>query len=483
MNVLQVLHKHTLHILLVLGLTLGTVALGTFLAKPTYEASATLLIRVSRENIYVPTLAGANTVIKIDREAQINTEIQILNSRFVAEEVVGSLGPTVIYPDLSRPKTADVEQRAQPTSPESSILQQATERLRHNLTIEAVRLSDVIKVKFKHEDPIMATTVLNTLVNIYLEHHLEVYKTPRSHEFFRDQAQTMKTQLSQAEEDLRTFKTQHHLTSMEEQRHLLLKNEADLLAILDHTQSQAVETENRLQQLRAQISTIPKTLSLSGEVESNLLTINGLRQKLVDLELRERDLRAQYTEQHHSVQNVHQQIRLVRQELSQQEAKRYTKTRTDVNPIYQSLQQASLQNEAELTALRAKKVNLMAQLADYQQKLQAFSQIESAFNTLQQEVAFKRQNYQLYLTKLEESRISDAMDKEKITGVSIIEPARPPVKPVSPNKQLNLTLAALLGSFGGLGLAFFLEYLTVSQRRDETLTPAPPIPALAAMPE
>jgi uncharacterized protein involved in exopolysaccharide biosynthesis len=183
------------------------------------------------------------------------------------------------------------------------------------------------------------------------------------------------------------------------------------------------------------------------------------------------------------VQNVHQQIRLVRQELSQQEAKRYTKTRTDVNPIYQSLQQASLQNEAELTALRAKKVNLMAQLADYQQKLQAFSQIESAFNTLQQEVAFKRQNYQLYLTKLEESRISDAMDKEKITGVSIIEPARPPVKPVSPNKQLNLTLAALLGSFGGLGLAFFLEYLTVSQRRDETLTPAPPIPALAAMPE
>jgi uncharacterized protein involved in exopolysaccharide biosynthesis len=65
----------------------------------------------------------------------------------------------------------------------------------------------------------------------------------------------------------------------------------------------------------------------------------------------------------------------------------------------------------------------------------------------------------------------------------MIEPARPPVTPTSPNKRLNLALAAFLGSFGGLGLAFFLEYLTGSQSREETLVPDSPLPALAAMPE
>jgi uncharacterized protein involved in exopolysaccharide biosynthesis len=483
MNVFQVLYKRKLHILLVFGLTVGTVGLGTLLAKPAYETSAKLLIRVSRENIYVPTLAGSNTVIKIDREAQINTEIQILNSRFVAEAVAVSLGPTVIYPDLNRPTPAGVGEVSHPTSPQPSILQTAAERLQKNLTLEAVRLSDVIKVKFKHEDPKMAATVLNTLVNVYLEHHLEVYKTPHSHEFFRDQVQIMKTKLSQAEEDLRAFKTQHHLTSLDEQRKLLLKNEADILATLGHTQSQEAEVESRLQQLRTQIDTTPKTLGLGGESEHNLMNINSIRQKLSELELHESNLRMQYTEQHPLVQNVRQQIRLVRQDLNQQEAKRYTKVRVEVNPLHQTLQQAYLQSQAELKALRAKKATLTAQLADYQYKLQTFSQLESEFNILQQEVEFKRQNYQLYLTKLEESRISDAMDKEKITGVSMIEPARPPVTPASPNKRLNLAVAAFLGSFGGLGLAFFLEYLTGSQSREETLVPDSPLPALAAMPE
>jgi uncharacterized protein involved in exopolysaccharide biosynthesis len=362
-------------------------------------------------------------------------------------------------------------------------LQIAAERLQKNLTLEAVRLSDVIKVKFTHADPEMAATVLNTLVNVYLEHHLEVYKTPRSHEFFRDQVQIMKTKLSQAEDSLRAFKTQHHLTSLDEQLQLLLKNEADILAILGHTQSQEAEIENRLQQLRTQIDTLPKTLNLGGEVEYNLMDINSIRQKLSELELRESDLRVQYTEQHPLVQNIRQQIRLVRQDLKQQEAKRYTKVRLEVNPLYQTVQQTYLQNQAELKALRAKKATLTAQLAAYQSKLQTFSQLESEFNTLQQEVEFKRQNYQLYLTKLEESRISDAMDKEKITGVSMIEPARPPVTPASPNKRLNLTLAALLGSFGGLGLAFFLEYLAASQSRKELLDPDSPLPILATMAE
>jgi uncharacterized protein involved in exopolysaccharide biosynthesis len=329
----------------------------------------------------------------------------------------------------------------------------------------------------------MAATVLNMLVNVYLEHHLEVYKTPHSHEFFRDQVQIMKTKLYQAEEDLRAFKTQHHLTSLDEQRKLLLKNEADILATLGHTQSQEAEVESRLQQLRTQIDTTPKTLGLGGESEHNLMNINSIRQKLSELELHESNLRMQYTEQHPLVQNIRQQIRLVRQDLNQQEAKRYTKVRVEVNPLHQTLQQAYLQSQAELKALRAKKATLTAQLADYQYKLQTFSQLESEFNILQQEVEFKRQNYQLYLTKLEESRISDAMDKEKITGVSMIEPARPPVTPASPNKRLNLALAAFLGSFGGLGLAFFLEYLTGSQSREETLIPDSPLPALAAMPE
>lgn len=479
----HVIRKRKFHILAVFGLTVGIVALGTFFAKPTYEATAKILIRLSRENIYVPTPGGSNAIVKIDREGQINTEIQILNSRLVAEKVVESLGPLRIYPDLAPAAQPGVGSVSHATDVTPVAVQNAASRLQKHLTIEAVRLSDVIKVKFQHTDPSLAATVLNTLVNVFLEHHLEVYKTPRSHEFFLEQAQMMKDKLSQAEENLRAFKKQHHLTSLEEQRQLLLKNEADILAGLHQTQSQEAETAHRLKQLQAQLAILPKATSLGSESETNLFALNNLKQKLVDLELKERELLAQYTAHHPLVQNIKTQLHIVRQELTAQEATRHHKTRTEVNPVYQTLQQEYFRNEAELQALRARKASQQAQLTSYQQKLQNFSHIESEFNILQEEVKFKRQHHQLYLTQLEESRISDAMDKEKITGVSMIESARAPLEPASPNKRLNLILAVFLGTFGGLGLAFFLEYLEASQPQEASHEPALHVPVLASMSE
>ena len=75
------------------------------------------------------------------------------------------------------------------------------------------------------------------------------------------------------------------------------------------------------------------------------------------------------------------------------------------------------------------------------------------------------------------------MDTEKITSVSLLEPAQKPLKPISPKKLLNLVLGLFLGAFGGLGLAFFLEYLDDSLERVEDVENILQIPVLASIPE
>jgi len=104
------------------------------------------------------------------------------------------------------------------------------------------------------------------------------------------------------------------------------------------------------------------------------------------------------------------------------------------------------------------------------------------FSRLRDEVEVDRENYRLYLTKFEEARISNAMDTEQIANVSIIESARPPLKPTSPKIMLNMVLAAFVGGFGGLGLALLSEYMDDTFDRAEDVESNLHVPVLASIP-
>jgi len=481
---LHVVFKRKNHILLFFIVTVCTVAIGSLVVKPTYEATSQILVKIGRENLYAPASGNVAPVVSFNREEQINSEIEILQSRFLAEKVVESLGPTVIYKDLSENSEGFLsglfrKAHARETPP----VEKAVLKFQKALKVEGVRKSDVIHIRFKHKDPQMAATVVNTLVSFYLDHHLKVHKRPESYEFFQEQSQILRNKLNQSEEKLEAFKKQHVVSSLDEERSLLLKQEADLRAVLNQTLSQESETENRITQLRQQLAATSKTIPLDEQIDYNPYAINTLEGRLVELELKEQELLSQYTEQSRLVKNVREEIRMVREKLSEQETKRYGKTRSGVNTTYQRLEEELLRNEAELKAIRAKKEIQGAHLAAYGKKLEELNRIEVELNQLKQQVDVDRQNYRLYLTKFEESRISDAMDTQKISNVSVIEPAQPPLKPVSPKILLNMMLALFLGGFGGLGLAFFSEYIDDSLEKIEDVENHLQLPVLASIPE
>lgn len=472
---LDVIFKRKTQILLFFGVTVCTVVIATLVVKPTYEASSQILVKVGRENLYVPTVqttGNLNPIISVNREQQINSEIEILKSRSLVEEVIKSLGPTNIYKDLNQ----DLDGRYSPA-------EKAISKLEKALKVEGIKKSDIIEVSFKHKDPQMAATVVNTLVNFFLDRHLQVYKSPQSYGFFQEQSRILRIKLGQAESKLEAFKKQNEVTSLEQQKSLLLKQEADLSVALNHTLSQEAETESRINQLRLQLAGTPKTIPQGEEVDHNPYLISTLQAKLVELQLKEKQLLIKYTAQSRLVQNVKEEIQMVRNKLDEQEHKRYGKSRTGLNTTYQLLQQEVFRNEAELNSLKAKREAQSGQLAECQKELEKLNRIEVELNQLGREVDVDRQNYRLYLTKFEESRISDAMDAEKIANVIPVEPAQPPLKPVSPKVLLNIVLALLLGSFGGLGLAFFLEYLDDSLENNEDVEDYLQLPVLASIPE
>jgi uncharacterized protein involved in exopolysaccharide biosynthesis len=480
---LRVLFKRKTQILLFFAVTFITVALGTFMVKPTYQAVAQILVKLGRESIYIPASGSSNPVINFNREEQINSEIEILKSRSLATEVLQELGPETIYEDIAKEpgglRASILPAKASaPTPAEKALL-----LMQKALDVEGIKKSNVIEVSFKHTDPQTAAAVVNKLSNLFLDRHLNVNKTPQSYAFFQQQSEFLKNKLNEAEAQLQELKQKYDLTALDEQQSILLEQTADLRRSLNETLSNAVEVENRIEELQQHLTAVPRTIPQGEEIDHNPILINTLEARLVELQLEEKELLAKYTENNRLVKNVREEIQIVSQKLASNLKKQYGKTRTGVNPTYQQLQQELLRNKADFRALVAKGQAQRGQLADYKKELEQFNQVETTYNQLQQEVDVDRQNYELYLTKFEESRISDAMDSEKIASVSLIEPAQVPLKPVSPKKMLNLVLGLFLGALGGLGLAFFLEYLDDSLGEIDDVEEQLKLPVLGVLPE
>ena len=324
--------------------------------------------------------------------------------------------------------------------------------------------------------------MVNTLVNSYLDHRLTVHRNPMAYDFFQNQVGLLEAKLRESERILEAFRRENAITSLEEQRTLILRDAADLNAGLKTTLSQIQEAKTKSRKLGEQLSRLSRNVELEKNIGGNPYVINTLKAKLAELELKEQELLTKYTEKSRLVANVRKQIQTVKRKLAKEKGSVYGSSRSGINTTYKALEKERFSEEANLKALEAREISQRQNLAAYDTELERLNRIGAQFNHLQRQVEINRQNHKLYVTKLEESRISNAMDTSKIASVSVIQAALTPLKPIKPRKLLNIILAVFLGGIGGLGIAFFTEYLDHSFKTKEEVENLLKLPVLASIP-
>ncbi len=480
--------------------------LANFLMLPKYKATAQILVKVDRADFFMSHDEQSSPQVRLAREELINSEIEILMGTSLTTQVAESMGPGNIFADLNETESSgglrsflreqldalrqrlalgSTSELEQDESGEemSSPLKRATARLQGGLTVEGIPKSNVIQVTFVHHDPRTAAQVLNRLIDLYLDRHIDVHKVPHSSEFFQEQSLILRDKLDKSQDRLRTFKRAYDVVSLDEERQLMLRQESDLRKSYGETSSAIAEVESRIEKLKEHLSQVPATIVQSEQVEHNPAVVTNLQARLVELELEEKELLTRYTPQSRMVQNVKEELALLKSKLRELESRRHGRSHSGVNPTYQRLQEELYKSQADLEALTAKERAQQAQVEEYGREFKKFDEIEVQFNRLSEEVALDQKNYTLYLTKFEESRISNAMDAEKIGNVSVIEPAQPPLRPFTPNKSLNMLLAVFFGIFGSIGLAFLLELIDDGLEKPEEVEKIMQLPVLASIPE
>ena len=454
------------------------VALFTFAVPADYLSEAKILVRLGRESVTLdPTATTSGQVVSISsrRESEIKSELEILNSRDLAEQVVDAIGPQEFQGWLSR--VTGFFSHPNPAKERDA----AVRSLMKNWNIEAVKDSNIITVSYEAKSPTLAHDVVEKLIRFYLEKHVAVNRTAGSYDFFKGQTHKLGKELEQNEKALAEMKNETGIASVKEQRTILLERMGELRKEITESDADKRAALDKGKTMQEMIKRIPERMVMGNTKGFPNYAADGMREKLYELQLKEQELLSKYTEKNFLVQEVKRQVNNAESLLKEETVTR-TQVTNGINPVYQQLKQSLTDNQAALAALQAKTKSLEGHLASAKDDLKSMNDSELQLESLQREKDIQEANYRNYSEKLEQARIDNALDMQKISNISIAQKATYPLTPISPRKGLNLALGIMLAGLGGVGLAFSAELADHSLKRPEDVEKRLKKPLLVALP-
>lgn len=437
----------TNHRWLIVGVAVGTV-LTTFIAlqfvTETYESSVQLLVKLGRENTEVPATVEKGGVMSTGiRKEEINTEIQLLTSRQLIEETIDKLGVAAFSFDPAPPQTLlqTLKYYAKRTwrwvrtqGSEALILLNLRKRFNERekaillveraLRVERKKDSDVIVIAVRLPDPVLATTLVDTLVQHYLDKHVEVRRDRNMAEFFKEQLGTLGDRLSQLDVGRRNIRDKHRISAVSEERGLVSQR-------LQALYRDIADTERELRLLGPGVVT--------GDVAelSSYPNFDTLKRRITELRIKRNELLNRYLESAEPLMQVEREIA----ELE------HTQRQGLTAMVGEQRRQAQFL-EKRLTELNAG---------------------ETELDRLERDRSVANQNYLTYAKRWEDARVVEKMDLMRVSNIAVLSPAARPIEPVSPRKLLILGISIPFGLLLGLGLALLLEYVNDKIRAPEDI--------------
>ena len=477
------------------------VTVGTLLTYEIYRSEATLLVRLGRESVSLDPTATTGQVLNIgqDRENEINSEASILMSRELAEKIVDVFGadkllehsPTTaedpplarfryfVRSSLSLPLTA-LSRLLNLGDDQSKKRDKAVRLFIKTLEVGAAKKSNIIAISYESQSPKLARDIVATLIDFYLDKHINAHRTKGSFQFFDQQREQLHTTLAGTEEELKNLKNESGVASLTDQRRILLERTGSLRRDLEKTESDLAASEANSKVLQRKLADAPQTLITAETIGLPNTAADELHKRMNDLQLKEQELLSTFMEQSIPVTEIRRQIAEARSMLAKAEQSR--QVTTGINMTYQEIRLLLMKEEANLSALKARASVLREQIAEAGNELKLLNNTETRLTQLQREFKIQETNYRKYAESLEQARIDQSLELEKISNISVVQPASYAIKPVRPNKLIILPLGLFLGIFGAIGFAFIAEYLNHSFNKTEDVENRLQIPTVAAIP-
>jgi len=450
----RVLQKRMWYIVACLGTIFSVVAIASLKMTKVYESRGT--IEINKPDASLNFQNSATFSLDYYDPTELETEIRILQSDLLALQVIRELNldrRSEFGVPAAPPSSASLDLAPDPLQVDPDRAASMLGGFRGNLHVALIPNSRIIEVRYDSSDPQMAASIVNTLMQTYVENNFKARfeSTMQASAWLQNQLVDMQMKVETSQEKLVKYQREHEILGIDEKQNITTEKLDELNKELTAAESERMDKESfyRLVESGDPDAIASSAGSLEGQasgVQTATQLLDSLKNKEADLKLQIADLSPQFGPSYPKLAQLNSQIKEVNAQM-QAEMK----------------QIASKVRGQYVTALQRE--NMLRDALE-KQKQEANKLNESAieFNMLKRDADTYRALYEGLLEKLKEAGIAAGL---KSNNFRIVDTARPPSAPIEPNIPRNLLFSLALGLATGVGLAFLLEGLDNTIRTTE----------------
>lgn len=444
------------------------------LRPPPFQSEAKLFIRyVVSEDGKTAGPGRDDTVIKSPDqrgETIITSELEILNSMDLAEEVVRAIGAD---------KIVTSSQYGDPVAAAAFVVN-------GGLTTEVPPRSSVIRLIYRHTNPAVAQTVLREIVGSYLKKHIMIHQSVGiMGDFLSQETDQLRARLSQTEDELRQAMHKAGVISLEDSKKNLADQAARLRQQINDLKAELAQRTTALKEMTRESNSAPAAVGNPQITPTEQIeAYQKILSRLASLRQREEALRASYTEQSTMVQEVRTQQDELEEQRKKLEADypALLRTSTVAMPGLPARTYDPIAEAAQIVALQSRIDEVTNQLEGVRLEASKVDQFETSILELRRKRDREEANYRYYSDSLEQARIKETLGSGRVSNISIIEAPTRPFKDWKKKSKI-LTGLAVGGIALGLGWAFLVElFIDRTVRRSSDIERTLKLPLFLSIP-
>lgn len=438
-----------------------------FSIKPTYRATATLLIESQQANVVsIEEVYGLDS----SNNEYYLTQFEILKSRQLAEKVIRNLN-LVNHPEFN-PEPGFLKTKIKELKEDSGINQFIQDQLNtttaeltaeeqsaqhfqivtgtflKKLSISPVRKTQLVKISFDANNRLLAATVANAVGEAYIDNNLEarLQLTAKASEWLTGQLSGLRETLKASERRLQEYRDSQGIVGQDGGLDIA-NTELELVSDkLVDARRDRLALESVYRQIRAISKNNPAAFERIPTVLQHKV-VQNLKASVLVVELKKSELAERYGAKHPKMQAAQSELNNARRSLNSQ-----------ILAVVSSI-------ENEYRAALASEGSLKSAVNQTKSELQSINRKEYGLKELEQEVDANRQLYDTFFGRLSETNATGDLHS---ANARISDPAIPPQHPAKPKKKLIVVAAFVASIMLGVMVAFLLQALnnTIMSAKD-----------------